>query len=55
MKHENEKKKLYYLIIKTNDKKKSTKRKIQGRCFHTRIQSQMAFQDGGLKVSFHGL
>ena len=25
MKHDNEKKKLYYLIIKTNDKQKSTK------------------------------
>ena len=55
MKHENEKKKLYYLIIKTNDKKKSTKWKIQRRCFQTRTQSQMAFQDGGLKVSFNGL
>ena len=48
MKHENEKKKLYYFIIKTNDKKKSTKWKIQRRSFQTRIQSQMAFQDGGL-------
>ena len=55
MKHGNEKKKLYYLIIKTNDKKKSTKWKIQRRSFQTRIQSQMAFQDDGLKVSFHGL
>ena len=55
MKHENAKKKLYYLIIKTNDKKKSTKWKIQRRSFQARIQSQMAFQDGGLKVSFHGL
>ena len=55
MKHENAKKKLYYVIIKTNDKKKSTKWKIQRRSFQTRIQSQMAFQDGGLKVSFHGL
>ena len=55
MKHENAKKKLYYLIIKTNDKKKSTKWKIQRRSFQTRIQSQMAFQDDGLKVSFHGL
>ena len=54
MKHENEKKR-NCTIIKTNDKNKSTKWKIQGRCFQTRIQSQMAFQDGGLKVSFHGL
>ena len=43
------------IIIKTKDKKKSTKWKIQGRYFQTRIQSQMAFQDGGLKVSFHEL
>ena len=55
MKHENEKKKGNCIIIKTNDKNKSTIWKIQGRCFQTRIQSQMAFQDGGLKVSFHGL
>ena len=55
MKHENEKKKLYYLIIKTNEKKKATKWKIQRRLFHMRTLSQMAFQDGGLKVSFHGL
>ena len=43
------------IIIETNDKNKSTKWKIQGRCFQTRTQSQIAFQDGGLKVSFHGL
>ena len=49
------KKKRNCIIIKTNDKNKSTKWKIQGRCFHMRIQSQMAFQDSGLKVSFHRL
>ena len=38
-------------MIETYDKNKSTKWKTQGRCF----QSQIAFQDGGLKVSFHGL
>ena len=43
------------IIIETNDKNKSTKWKIQGRCFQARTQSQIAFQDGGLKVSFHGL
>ena len=43
------------IIIKTNDKNKSTKWKIQGRCFHMRTQSQMASQDGSLRVSFHGL
>ena len=43
------------IIIETNDKNKSTKWKIHGKCFHTRTQSQIAFQDGGLKVSFHGL
>ena len=43
------------IIIETNDKNKSTKWKIQGRCFQTRTRSQIAFQDGGLKVSFHGL
>ena len=43
------------IIIETNDKNKSTKWKIQARCFQTRTQSQIAFQDGGLKVSFHGL
>ena len=43
------------IIIETNDKNKSTKWKVQGRCFQTPTQSQIAFQDGGLKVSFHGL
>ena len=43
------------IIIETNDKNKSTKWKIQGRCFQLRTQSQIAFQDGGLKVSFLGL
>ena len=43
------------IIIETNDKNKSTKWKIQARCFQTHTQSQIAFQDGGLKVSFHGL
>ena len=40
------------VLLLTN---KSTEWKIQGRCFQTRIQSQIAFQDGGLKVSFHEL
>ena len=40
------------VLLLTN---KSTKWKIQGRCFQTRTQSQIAFQDGGLKASFHGL
>ena len=31
------------IIIETNDKNKSTKWKIQGRCFQTRTQSQIAF------------
>ena len=35
------------IIIETSDKNKSTKWKIQGKCFQTRTQSQMAFQDGG--------
>ena len=43
------------IIIETNDKNKSTKWKIQARCFQTRTQYQIAFQDDGLKVSFHGL
>ena len=43
------------IIIETNDKHKSTKWKIQARCFQTRTQYQKAFNDGGLKVSFHGL
>ena len=43
------------IIIETNDKNKSTKWKIQGRCFQMRTQSQMAFQDGGLRVSFYAL
>ena len=43
------------IIIGNNDKNKSTKWIIQGRCFQTCTQSQIAFQDGGLKVSFHGL
>ena len=50
-----ENKKINCVIIETNDKNKSTKWKIQGKCFQTRTQSQIAFQDGGLKVSFHGL
>ena len=41
--------------METNDKNKSTKWNTQGRCFQMRTQSQIAFQDGGLKVSFHGL
>ena len=43
------------IIIETNDTNKSTKWKIQGTCFQTHTKSQIAFQDGGLKVSFHGL
>ena len=43
------------IIIEINDKNKSPKWKIQGRYFQMLTQSQMAFQDGGLKVSFHGL
>ena len=39
------------IIIENNDENRSTKWKIQGRCFQTRTQSQIAFQDGGLKVS----
>ena len=50
-----ENKKRNCIIIETNDKSKSTKWKIQGRCFQTRTESQIAFQAGGLKVSFHGL
>ena len=50
-----ESKKRNCIIIETNGKNKSTKWKIQGRCFQTRTQCQIAFQDGGLKVSFHGL
>ena len=50
-----ENKKINCIIIETNDKNKSTKWKIQGKCFQTRTQSQIAFQDGGLKASFHGL
>ena len=49
------KKRLYYYGIETNNKDKSTKWKIQGRCFQAPTQSQMAFQDGGLKLSFRGL
>ena len=51
----NENEKSNYIIIETNDKNKSIKWNIQGRCFQMRTQSQMAFQDGALKVSFHGL
>ena len=43
------------IIIENNDKNKSTKWIIQGRFFQTCTQSQIAFQDGSLKVSFHGL
>ena len=50
-----ENKKRNCIIIETNEKNMPTKWKIQGRCFQTRTQSQIAFQDGGLKVSFHGL
>ena len=40
------------IIIETNDKNKSTKWKIQGRCFQTRTQSQIAFQGGGCVFSW---
>ena len=50
-----ENEKINCIIIETNDKNKSTKWKIQGRCFQMRTQSQMAFQDGGLRVSFYAL
>ena len=40
------------VLLVTN---KLTKWKIQGRCFQTRTQSQKAFQDGVLKVSFSEL
>ena len=46
---------VFKFIIETNDKNKSTKWKIQGRYCQTLTQSQIAFHDGGLKVSFHGL
>ena len=48
-------KKTNCIIIETNDKNTSTKWKIQARCFQTHTQSQIAFQDGVLEVSFHGL
>ena len=53
MKHENEKE--IVLLLKPVTKNKSTKWKIQRRFFHIRTLSQMAFQNDGLKVSFHGL
>ena len=53
MKHENQKE--IVLLLKPTTKSKSTKWKNQRRFFHMRTLSQMAFQDGGLKVSFHGL
>ena len=55
MKDMKRKKKGNCIIIETNDKNKSTKWKIQARCFQTPTQSQIAFQDGGLKVSLHEL
>ena len=51
--HEN--KKEIVLLLKPMKKNMPTKWKFQGRCFQTRTQSQIAFQDGGLKVSFLGL
>ena len=48
-------KKEIVLLLKPMTKTMSTKWKIQGRFFQTCTQSQIAFQDGGLKVSFHGL
>ena len=36
-------KKINCIIIEINDKNKSTKWKIQGKCFQTRTQSQIAF------------
>ena len=53
MKLENQKE--IVLLLKPTTKSKATKWKIQRRLFHMRTLSQMAFQDGGLKVSFHGL
>ena len=47
--HENKKRKC--IFIETNEKNKSTKWKIQGRCFQTRTQSQIAFQGGGCVFS----
>ena len=40
------------IIIETKAKTKSTKWKIQGRCFQTRTQSQIAFQGGGCVFSW---
>ena len=48
--HENKKRKC--IFIETNEKNKSTKWKIQGRCFQTRTQSQIAFQGGGCVFSW---
>ena len=55
MKHENEKEIVLLLLLKPMTKNKSTKWKIQRRFFHIRTLSKITFQDGGLKVSFHGL
>ena len=48
-------KKEIVLLLKPMTKTSQLNGKIQGRCFQMRTQSKMAFQDGGLKVSFHGL
>ena len=40
------------IIIETNEKNMPTKWKIQGRCFQTRTQSQIAFQDDGCVFSW---
>ena len=56
MKHENEKEIVsLLLLLKPMTKNKSTKWKIQRRFFYIRTLSEIAFQDGSLKVSFHGL
>ena len=40
------------IFIETNEKNMPTKWKIQGRCFQTRTQSQIAIQDGGCVFSW---
>ena len=43
------------LLLASMTKNKSSKRKIQERCFQMRTQSKKVFQDSSLKVSFYGL
>ena len=40
------------IIIETNEKNVPTEWKIQGRCFQTHNQSQIAFQGGGCVFSW---